>query len=183
MTRLSNLADGTDSNSDDLKAEVTFRTTIRDMFLSIAQALLYLAPLNSTTLLTAPFGIVDTALTVAIAVSFWRVERRTGSFLNNVHLVKVLAGLPRVMLRVNRFSAADIRLIVDSEDVGNGFIIIPAVIPSFANVSVSRKIEIFVSTFSLFFLLWWDPSLCEHWRFRVSTESDGGFWSAVYPCR
>lgn len=113
----------TSSNSDDLWAEVTFRTAeipIKGTFMSIVQALLNLGPLNSTALITQPLAVIGDALTVKIVTSFKRVERSTPPSFNYGHVVKGLAGLPRVMLRENKFAEVDIRLIVDGENVGNG---------------------------------------------------------------
>ena len=132
------------SNSDDLWTEVTFRTTeipIEDTFMSIVQALLNLGPLNSTALITQPLAVIGDALTVKIVTSFKRVERSTPPFFNYGHVVKGLAGLPRVMLRENKFTEVDLRLIVDGENVGNGRIrkrpMYELVFPVTVNVSVS----------------------------------------------
>lgn len=132
------------SNSDDLWTEVTFKTTEiprKDIFMSIVQALLNLGPLNSTELITSPLAVVGDAITVKIVTSFRRVERSSPPFFNYGHIVKGLAGLPRVMLRESKFAEVDIRLIVDGEDVGNGMIrrrpMDDLVVPVTANISVS----------------------------------------------
>ena len=76
-----------------------------------------------------------------IPTSFKRVERSSPPFFNHGHMVKGLAGLPRVMLRENKFTEMDIRLIVDGVDVGNGTIrrrpMDGLVVPVAENASVS----------------------------------------------
>lgn len=137
-------ADNSSNSDDDLWAEVTFRNTEiprKDIFMSIVQALFNLGPFNSTALITHRLSVIVDALTVKIATSFQRVERSSPPFFNYGHIVKGLAGLPRVMLRESEFTEVDIRLIVDGADVGNGRIrrrpMDELVMPVTANVSVS----------------------------------------------
>lgn len=95
LSSLTKPEDDTNSNSDDLWAEVTFTTTEiprADISMSIVQALLNLGPFDSTAQITQPLAVVGPAIMVKIETSFKRVERSTPSFSNYGHNVKCLAG-------------------------------------------------------------------------------------------
>ena len=133
-----------EDNPGGLLIQVAFKTTgipRMDVFMSIVQGLLNLAPKSSTRRITKPFTVVGDALTFSIATSFTSMERSSPPFLRYSHVVLTLAALPRLMLREGKFMEVDVRLLLDDQVIGNGTmrrgprISLPALVT--ANLSVS----------------------------------------------
>ena len=134
-----------EDNPGGLFIQVAFKTTgipRIDVFISIVQGLLNLAPKISTRRITQPLAIVGDALTCSIATSFTSVERSLPPFLMYSDVTVALAALPRLMLREGKFAEVDVKMLLEDQLVGNGmmrrgpWISLPAP-PVTANVSVS----------------------------------------------
>ena len=83
VCNLPNLEKRPNPNSDDLRVEVTSRTTIlprKDILLSIIQMLLDLGHLNDAALIMQLLAVVGDAVTAKVATSFMTKEHSTPTF-------------------------------------------------------------------------------------------------------
>ena len=112
-----------EDNPGGLFIQMAFRTIgipRMDVFMSIVQGLLNLAPKSSTRRITKPLAVIGDALTFNIATSFTSIERSSPPFLRYSHIMLTLAALPRLMLREGKFDEVDVKLLLDDHVIGNG---------------------------------------------------------------